>query len=93
VRPALLSVSLLLPARPESCDLEWGSTISVSAPSRRGGFGCGGDTVRDPKAKALAFGKTIRVATMRCTSRTDGVRCANGRGHGFLIGRAAYRLF
>jgi hypothetical protein len=46
-----------------------------------------------PKAKALAFGKTIRVATMRCTSRTDGVRCANGRGHGFLIGRAAYRLF
>jgi hypothetical protein len=30
---------------------------------------------------------------MRCTSRTDGVRCVNRRGHGFLVGRTAYRLF
>ena len=81
------------PRRPASCDLEWGSTLTVARKSRRGAFGCVGDTARDPKAKALAFGRSIRVATMRCTSRIDGVRCHNGRGHGFLVGRAAYRLF
>jgi len=81
------------PPRPAFCDLEWGSVLSVGKTSRRGGFACVGDTARDPKAKALAYGKTLRVGSLRCVSRTDGVRCNNRRGHGFLVGRAAYRLF
>src|ERR1700751_6099274 len=85
--------SFTSPPRPKRCDLEWGSVVAVGKSSKRGTFGCVGDTARDPKAKALPYGKTIRAGGMRCTSRTDGVRCANGRGHGFLIGRAKYRLF
>jgi hypothetical protein len=81
------------PPRPSFCDLEWGSVLSVAKTSRRGGFACVGDTARDPKSRALAYGKTLRVGSMRCVSRTDGMRCNNRRGHGFLLGRAAYRLF
>jgi len=85
--------SFRAPPRPKSCDLEWGSVVAVGKASRRGRFACVGDTARDPKATRLAYGRTIRAGAMRCTSRTDGMRCANGRGHGFLIGRAKYRLF
>jgi hypothetical protein len=81
------------PPRPSFCDLEWGSVLSVGKTSRRGGFACVGDTARDPKSRALAYGKSLRVGSMRCVSRTDGMRCNNRRGHGFLLGRAAYRLF
>ena len=81
------------PRRPSSCDLEWGSVLSVGKTSKRGGFACVGDTARDPKSRALAYGKKVRVGSMRCVSRTDGMRCNNRRGHGFLAGRTAYRLF
>ncbi len=81
------------PRRPASCELDWGSYLTVGRTSRRGAFACVGDTARDPKAKRLALGRSIRVGTMRCSSRADGVRCANGRGHGFLVGVTAYRLF
>ncbi|MEA2193590.1 MAG: hypothetical protein QOG42_24, partial [Solirubrobacteraceae bacterium] len=42
--------SFTAPRRPARCDLEWGSSLSVAKASRRGGFACVGDTVRDPKA-------------------------------------------
>ena len=85
--------SFRAPPRPRSCDLEWGSVVAVGKASKRGSFACVGDTARDPKAKTLAYGKTIRAGGMRCTSRTDGIRCRNSRGHGFLISRARYLLF
>ena len=81
------------PKRPSFCDLEWGSVLSVGKTSRRGSFACVGDTARDPRSPVLAYGKSLRVGSMRCVSRTDGMRCNNRRGHGFLLGRAAYRLF
>src|ERR1044072_5186872 len=84
--------SFRAPPRPKSCDLEWGSVVAVGKASRRGGFACVGDTARDPKATTLPYGKTIRAGGMRCTSRTDGMRCANRRGHGFLVSRSKYRL-
>lgn len=81
------------PAKPRACDLEWGDAIGVGPRSRRGSFVCHGDTARDPRSRTLAYGRTIKVGPMRCTSRTDGVRCANALGHGFLVSRQAYRLF
>jgi hypothetical protein len=83
------------PPKPARCDLDWGQSIAVGKASRRGGFACIGDTVRDPtgKAKALAYGRTLHAGTLHCTSQTAGMRCANARGHGFLVGRASYRLF
>jgi hypothetical protein len=81
------------PRRPATCDLEWGSVLSVGKANRRGGFACVGDTARDPSARALPYGRSIAVGRVRCTSRTDGIRCRNRFGRGFLVGRTAYRLF
>jgi hypothetical protein len=81
------------PPRPSFCDLEWGSVLAIDKTGRRGGFACVGDTARDPKSRALAYGRTLRAGSIRCASRLDGMRCNNRRGHGFLVGRAAYRLF
>lgn len=81
------------PAKPRACDLEWGDAIGVGPQSRKASFVCHGDTARDPRARRLAYGRTIKVGPMRCTSRTDGVRCANALGHGFFVSRQSYRLF
>lgn len=80
------------PSRPRSCDLDWGDAIGVSRRGSRGAFVCHGDTALN-RDRVLRYGASIRRGTIRCTSRTDGMRCVNGRGHGFLISRARYRLF
>jgi hypothetical protein len=81
------------PKRPAGCELDWGFAVTVRATNRRGRFACVGDTVRAPKARSLAYGRSIGVGRVRCTSRTDGIRCTNRFRRGFLIGRTAYRLF
>jgi hypothetical protein len=44
------------------------------------------DTVMDPKAKALAYGKTTTFGKLRCTSRETGITCRSTRsGHGFRV--------
>jgi hypothetical protein len=81
------------PKRPASCDLEWGDAIGISPKGRRGTFVCHGDTARDPHARKLAYGHSLSAGSMRCRSRTDGVRCTNNAGHGFFISRQSYRRF
>ena len=81
------------PKRPATCELDWGSAVSVGATNRRSAFACVGDTVRAPNARSLAYGRSLSVGRVRCTSRVDGIRCTNRFGRGFLVGRTAYRLF
>lgn len=81
------------PQRPAGCDLAWGDAISISPGGRRGAFVCHGDTARDPHARTLAYGHSVAAGTLRCTSRTDGVRCTNRKGHGFFISKQSYRRF
>ena len=79
-------------ARPKSCDLDYGSAFGLS-PTGRGERLCVGDTVRDPKAKVLAYGRTRHLGPFTCTSRASGLRCVNGRGHGFELSRQTQKLF
>lgn len=81
------------PKRPKTCDLDWGSFLTVGKNNVRGRFACVGDTARNPNARRLKFGRSISVGKLRCTSRTDGVRCVNGRGRGFFVSRGSYKLF
>ena len=81
------------PRKPAGCGEDWGFSLSVKRTSRRGAFACVGDTIREPSAPTLAYGRSVSVGGMRCTSRTDGVRCVNRRRHGFLVARARFRLF
>jgi hypothetical protein len=45
------------------------------------------DTIGDPKAQVLHYGKTKRVGPFTCTSRRTGLSCHNRNGHGFTVSR------
>jgi hypothetical protein len=79
--------------KPKSCDLDYGSAFGLG-PTGRAFRLCHGDTVRDPKAKVLPYGRTRTLGPFACTSRATGLRCTTGGGrHGFELSRATQRLF
>jgi hypothetical protein len=80
------------PVRPKSCHLDYGDSLSMS-PTGRSVFVCHGDTVFDPKAKVLAYGKAFTFGPFRCTSQSVGLTCRNHAGHGWFISRQSYRRF
>jgi hypothetical protein len=52
------------------------------------------DTVLDPKAKVLAYGRSARFRKLRCTSRPTGITCRSTRsGHGFMVSVETQRVF
>lgn len=52
------------------------------------------DTVFDPKAKALAYGKSTTFGRLKCTSRTSGITCKSLRSkHGFTVSVQKQRVF
>jgi hypothetical protein len=52
------------------------------------------DTVRDPKARKIAYGKTTKFGSLRCTSRSSGITCRSTRSsHGFSVSVEKQRVF
>jgi hypothetical protein len=52
------------------------------------------DTVMDPRAEVLAYGRTTRFGSLRCTSRTAGITCRSTRSeHGFSVSVQRQRVF
>jgi hypothetical protein len=80
------------PVRPNDCHLDYGDSLEMGATGRPA-FTCHGDTVFDPRAKVLAYGKTLTYGPFRCTSRPAGLTCRNRAGHGWFLSRASYRRF
>jgi len=80
------------PKRPASCELDYGSAFGLSRNGRAQRL-CVGDTVRDPKAKILAYGATRTYGPFTCTSRRTGLRCTSRAGHGFVLSRERQKLF
>ncbi|HEX3454216.1 MAG TPA: DUF6636 domain-containing protein [Gaiellaceae bacterium] len=80
------------PAAPNACHLAYGDSLEMSATGRPG-YTCHGDTVFDPRAKVLAYGKTFTFGPFRCTSQSVGLTCRNRAGHGWFLSRANYRRF
>jgi hypothetical protein len=79
--------------RPKGCDLEYGDAFAVGERGRATRV-CHGDTVRDPKAPLLAYGKKKRIGEFTCkVRRTRGMRCTSARGHGFEVSRERQRLW
>jgi hypothetical protein len=75
-----------LPPKPSWCDVDWGAGYAM----RQIGLAhvlCIGDTIYDPNAKVLAYGKTWTGGGFSCTSRPAGLRCLNPRGHGFFLSK------
>jgi hypothetical protein len=51
------------------------------------------DTVRDPNAKVLHYGKSARFHGIKCTSRRRGMTCRNRSHHGFTVSVQRRRFF
>jgi hypothetical protein len=80
------------PKRPASCKLDYGEAFGLTATGRARRL-CVGDTVRDPKAKILNYGKTKHYGPFTCTSKPSGLRCTTKAGHGFELSRERQKLF
>jgi hypothetical protein len=81
------------PPKPAYCDVDWGGGLQVGS-KRRGSIVCAGDTVLDPGAPVLAYGKASEVGPIACRSSEAGVRCSDSlSGHGFFVSRQRYALF
>lgn len=81
------------PAKPKSCDLDWGTAYGVGLSSRKGYRMCVGDTVLDPRRPVRPYGTTWRFRSITCRIRESGVTCTNAKGHGFSLSKARQRLF
>jgi len=76
-----------LPPRPSACgDADWGGGYSMRQTGRPHVL-CITDTISDPKARVLAYGKTWRGGAFTCSSNASGLRCTNRSGHGFFLSR------
>jgi hypothetical protein len=52
------------------------------------------DTVRDPRAKVLHYGRSVSFRGIKCTSRRTGMACRSLRsGHGFKVSVQHQRRF
>jgi hypothetical protein len=52
------------------------------------------DTIRDPRARRLRYGRTTTFGAIRCTSRRSGITCRSTRsGHGFAVSVEKQRVF
>jgi len=81
------------PHRPKGCThLAWGDSYTMNIKGRVG-LTCHGDTVIRKGAKVIAYGTTWRRGGFECWSRTTGLRCRNGSGHGWFLSRErSYRF-
>ena len=79
--------------RPASCpeEVDYGQGLQVGV--GQAGFVCAGDTALEPGLASLAYGTASRVGGSECISRSDGVTCVNGAGHGFFVSVQSYQIF
>jgi hypothetical protein len=78
---------------PPNCEQDWGAYFTVGLSARKGQMACVGDTVIDPGAIVLGYGKTISLGGFDCSSEKTGMTCTNPAGHGFTLSRASQSLF
>jgi hypothetical protein len=79
--------------KPKACKLDYGHAFALGERGRAARI-CHGDTVRNPKARVLAYGKAKRFGPFTCrVRRTRGMRCTSKRGHGFELSRQRQKLW
>ncbi len=92
LRCDILSFSYQRPPRPRGCPLEWGDAVAIGAKGPAEVL-CHGDTVAEPTAPVLGYGRAWQGPGMACTAAQTGLRCVNGDGRGFEMARARLRVF
>jgi hypothetical protein len=92
VRCDLMELTQTFTTPPPGCELDWGNSFFVG-PSGPGELGCVGDTVVDPYAATLPYGRSITLGPFTCTSGETGMTCTNANGGGFTVAKARQSLF
>lgn len=85
--PVTLRCDILSGLKPEPrgrCELDW-TGLSMGTGTARPT--CAGDTVFDPKAPVLAYGRLWKRGPFTCLSSRVGLSCANRAGHGFFLSK------
>jgi hypothetical protein len=81
-----------LPPKPRSCtEGLWGRAVGMAPTGPARGY-CITDTVMEPGARVLAYGRAWARGGFTCVSRAGGLACRNRDGHGWLLSRARSRL-
>jgi hypothetical protein len=91
----------VLPRKPASCDLDWVATEleiggrNLTAGACRGDIGPLCEPSGADSCRTLAYGRSVTVGPIRCTSAVVGVTCrrTDGRRIGFRIAREGYLLY
>jgi uncharacterized protein DUF6636 len=81
------------PSRPASCMGDWGHAFVIGRSGSRGRRLCITDAVGGPGTPTIRYGRVWRRGGFRCSVASSGVRCVNGRGHGFALRIGRQRLF
>jgi hypothetical protein len=88
----IFELTMSFPVPPADCDLDWGHAFEVPAHGPAGPV-CAGDTVADPGAFVLGYGKEVSLGGVTCSSASTGMTCVNTQGHGFSVARARQTVF
>jgi hypothetical protein len=81
------------PPKPSDCELDYGSAFLLG-PTGKAIRMCHGDTVLDPDARVLRYGKPERFGPFTCTARkARGMRCTSRTGHGFQVSPRRQKLW
>jgi hypothetical protein len=80
------------PPKKKGKECSYGITVEMNARGKSH-YGCVSDSVYDPKAKMLAYGKTWRKSGFTCKSSEAGLTCTNVSRHGFFLSRQHSYLF
>jgi hypothetical protein len=79
--------------KPASCDFDYGQAFGLNRTGRAKRL-CYSDTVLNPNAAVLAYGRTRRLGPFTCrVHRTRGMRCTSRTGHGFRLSRHRQKLW
>ena len=93
LRCDIRQISGAVPARPASCDLDWGQAFAVGQTASTGELLCAGDTVANDELPQLSYGSVWQHLGFTCTSEVAGLTCFNAKRHGFTLSRASRRVF
>ncbi len=88
------------PSKPKSCDLDWVPTEVALGKTHVSVGGCRGDVgprcyAGGDRCSVLAYGRSITVGTIRCSSATSGLTCrrTTGRHPGFRLARESFLVY
>jgi hypothetical protein len=78
--------------RPADCRYDWGQRFELGNDSDAG-LDCASDWVGSDDSHVLAYGNSVKVGNIVCSSEETGLTCKNAKGHGFLLSRRAQKIF